>query len=220
MEAASTKPMELERYLFQPSFSLQSHVVPKSTTIPEKPTMQNFTNFKIKVLSIIGFEFDGFTIHRTVNEVVETDDKRCIRNERHFGCQFHTPTSRNHDVFGNRTRDSMCSIFKFICNMQRYRQLGMRENEQLIVGVVQSQCQKKGIVSQMLFINIHVNSVCSLETVNFQQVICSVAAISNHGGLFLGIGNIVSGLLKDINRFPLVFSVELPNVELRAAVVN
>ena len=72
-------PRELERYLFQPNFSLQSHVVPKSTTIPEKPTTQNFRNLSINVLLIMDFDFKGKAVHRSVNYVIQTDDNRGLR---------------------------------------------------------------------------------------------------------------------------------------------
>jgi hypothetical protein len=52
-EAAKINPHELAIYLFIFAFSFNNHVTPKSTTIPEKPTAQNFRNFKNTILSII-----------------------------------------------------------------------------------------------------------------------------------------------------------------------
>jgi hypothetical protein len=52
-EAAKIKPQLFAIYLFTFNFSFNNHVVPKSITIPEKPTAQNFKNFRIKDISII-----------------------------------------------------------------------------------------------------------------------------------------------------------------------
>ena len=84
-------PRELETYLFQPSFSLQSHVVPKSTTIPEKPTTQNFRNLSINVLLIMDFDFKGKAVHRAVNDIVQTDDNGSVGNVSDNGAATQTP---------------------------------------------------------------------------------------------------------------------------------
>ena len=48
--AARINPIEFEIYLLIFSHSLQTYVVPKSTSIPLPPTRQNFTNFHKKAL--------------------------------------------------------------------------------------------------------------------------------------------------------------------------
>jgi hypothetical protein len=46
-DAAIVKPMELERYLFSKTFSLQRKVMPKSMISPENPTRINLKNLII-----------------------------------------------------------------------------------------------------------------------------------------------------------------------------
>ena len=97
------KPRELETYLFQPNFSLHSHVVPKSTIMPEKPTAQNFANFHITTLSVMFYNFKWLAVCGSVDEVVQAYNNWSVRDVLDNGVTTQTSSSRYDHVRVNGT---------------------------------------------------------------------------------------------------------------------